>query len=357
MPNRASDVRAPQRRALATRVAAVVTALAAGLLSAGSGLATADTSGDGGVGSGNQVLLPINLPITVSGNAVGLLGNASAGSHVNTAPRPAKVTATKAAPKKARHKHKAGHKGSAKAKATKKAGHKAAKWTREDRGPKTSGRGGVLSGNQVIAPLNLPITACGNAVGLLGTGRAGCTAQIASSPGGGHKARTSGTGGVLSGNQVIAPLNLPVTACGNAVAVLGSGAASCNVTVGKAKVHPPKANPPKAHPPKAHPPKGAPPKSTPPKTAPGKHASHGGHLMPPVEGDAPPRSVASTVRSGGWSELPRTGAPIWLLASSAGAALTIGAGLMLVSRRRRRQPGPGEAAVAGPLAKGGDNPT
>lgn len=38
----------------------------------------------------------------------------------------------------------------------------------------TSGDGGVLSGNQVIAPIAVPVNVCGNAVALFGTAIAGC---------------------------------------------------------------------------------------------------------------------------------------------------------------------------------------
>lgn len=38
---------------------------------------------------------------------------------------------------------------------------------------------------------------------------------------------TDGNGGVLSGNQIIAPISIPVDVCGNAVAVLGVAGAGC----------------------------------------------------------------------------------------------------------------------------------
>jgi ChpA-C len=48
----------------------------------------------------------------------------------------------------------------------------------------TSGDGGVLSGNQVIAPISIPIDVCGNAIAILGIAGAGC--QGGASVGGGH---------------------------------------------------------------------------------------------------------------------------------------------------------------------------
>jgi small secreted domain DUF320 len=38
----------------------------------------------------------------------------------------------------------------------------------------TNGAGGVASGNQVVAPVSIPVVACGNAVAVVGLGRAGC---------------------------------------------------------------------------------------------------------------------------------------------------------------------------------------
>jgi len=38
----------------------------------------------------------------------------------------------------------------------------------------TSGEGGVLSGNQIFAPISIPIDICGNAIAVLGIANAGC---------------------------------------------------------------------------------------------------------------------------------------------------------------------------------------
>ncbi|MEV4115943.1 chaplin [Nonomuraea sp. NPDC049695] len=42
-----------------------------------------------------------------------------------------------------------------------------------------------------------------------------------------HADITSGEGGVLSGNQVHVPINIPIDVCGNAVAVIGLAFAGC----------------------------------------------------------------------------------------------------------------------------------
>jgi hypothetical protein len=41
-------------------------------------------------------------------------------------------------------------------------------------GPTTSGNGSLLSGNQVIVPISIPIDICGNAIAILGIAKASC---------------------------------------------------------------------------------------------------------------------------------------------------------------------------------------
>jgi hypothetical protein len=41
-------------------------------------------------------------------------------------------------------------------------------------GPHTSGDNSVLGGNQIFAPISVPITVCGNAVAVIGIAGAGC---------------------------------------------------------------------------------------------------------------------------------------------------------------------------------------
>ncbi|PZG17708.1 chaplin family protein [Nonomuraea aridisoli] len=158
------------------------------------------TSGAGGVLSGNQIVAPITAPINVCGNAVALVGRAFAGC-----------------------------KGGATVKQSGSGGAG---------GNRTSGAGGVLSGNQIVAPITAPINVCGNAAAVLGRANAGCTggATVKQSGVGAGGNRTSGAGGVLSGNQLVAPITAPVNVCGNAAAVLGDAAAGClgGANVGKA---------------------------------------------------------------------------------------------------------------------------
>ncbi|MEV4005398.1 chaplin family protein [Actinomadura sp. NPDC049753] len=145
------------------------------------------TSGNGGVLSGNQVNAPISAPVDVSGNAASLVGGSRASSR-----------------------------GGAKVEQGGSGG-----------GQRTSGKRGVASGNQVNAPISLPVNACGNAVAVVGGSQAGCEggAKVKGSGKGGQT--TDGTDGVLSGNQVKAPVSAPVNACGNGVAVVGKALAGC----------------------------------------------------------------------------------------------------------------------------------
>ncbi|MGV9778838.1 chaplin family protein, partial [Streptosporangium sp. NPDC003464] len=151
-----------------------------------------DTDGRFAAGSGNQVIAPITAPVNVCGNAV---GNAEAGCKGGIS---------------------AGNAGNAGGGAG---------------GNRTSGRNGVLAGNQVVAPITAPINICGNAVAVVGKAFAGCKGGASvSSKGGGLGAggnRTSGANGVLAGNQVVAPITAPINICGNAVAVVGKAEAGC----------------------------------------------------------------------------------------------------------------------------------
>jgi hypothetical protein len=158
-----------------------------------SGTALADTSGTGSVGGGNQVNLPVSIPIDISGNAVGAVGASSASSRGGSSVQGGSGAG--------------GIQGS------------------------TSGRNSVLGGNQVNAPITAPINACGNAVSLVGRSDAGCrggaTVKNPGRGGGAGGNRTDGSYSVLGGNQVVAPITAPVNLCGNAVAVFGEATAGC----------------------------------------------------------------------------------------------------------------------------------
>jgi len=192
------------------RNASVVGAMAAGavLMAGGVAHAGADvvSTGNQGVGNGNQVVAPIQVPINVCGNAVGaLVGVAGAGCH----------------------------------------GGSDANLESADFGKTESGLGdmvsagnnGILNGTQLQAPIQVPIDVCGNAVAVLGVAGAGCHGGADANIEAGHGKTESGLGdmvssgnnGVLNGTQLQAPIQVPVDVCGNAVgALVGVAGAGCH---------------------------------------------------------------------------------------------------------------------------------
>ncbi|MEW2415923.1 chaplin [Streptomyces sp. NPDC046866] len=131
---------------------------------------------------------------------------------------------------------------------------------------------GLLSGNLVQLPVHVPVNVCGNTVsvaGLLnpaagnrctnGAGGGGAhtgsgpsrPAQPASGNGGGAHAGGSGkdSPGVLSGNGIQLPVDLPVNVSGNAVSVVGVGnSATGNTSVNGRTPTPATAQPPQQQP-------------------------------------------------------------------------------------------------------------
>ncbi|MER6129692.1 chaplin, partial [Streptomyces sp. NPDC001795] len=92
---------------------------------------------------------------------------------------------------------------------------------------------GVLSGNVIQAPVHIPVNVCGNTVNVIGllnpaAGNTCANGGAGSHNGGGSHAsgHTSGSGGVGSGNNVQAPVDVPVNVCGNTVNVGGLGNAA-----------------------------------------------------------------------------------------------------------------------------------
>lgn len=157
----------------------------------GAGAGGHRTSGRHSILGGNQVFLPITAPVNVCGNSAAVLGEAVAGC----------AGGAKVAPGRP------GHGGYGRG------------------GGRTSGAHSILGGNQVHAPVSVPVNVCGNAVGNAAAAcKGGASAAGGSGAGGG---RTSGRGSIGGGNQVHAPVTIPVDVCGNAVAVLGDAAAGC----------------------------------------------------------------------------------------------------------------------------------
>ncbi|MGH3388184.1 MAG: chaplin family protein [Actinomadura sp.] len=93
----------------------------------------------------------------------------------------------------------------------------------------TDGSNGVLSGNQVNTATSVPVNVAGNAAAVAGQASGSSTGRGAQVANAGDLATrtTSGRNGVLSGNQVNSPISAPINACGNALAVHGSAKANC----------------------------------------------------------------------------------------------------------------------------------
>ncbi|GAA4077892.1 chaplin family protein [Actinomadura miaoliensis] len=180
-------------RTLSKGTAARAVLLTAGFVALGAGPvlpsgALADTtSGASSVLGGNQINAPVSAPIDVSGNAAAVAGTSAASS---------------------------------------KGGARVGNGTGS--GQATSGRSSVGGGNQVNAPISAPVNVCGNAVAIVGTAQASCKGGSTAAGGNsGSRQNTSGRSSVGGGNQVNAPVSAPVNVCGNAVAVLGVAQASC----------------------------------------------------------------------------------------------------------------------------------
>ena len=155
--------------------------------SAGPGAAaTSNTKSSGGIVSGNNIQIPINIGIELCGN------NVKAGSVSDTA-----------------------------------GGGNCSMKSGSTASSTTSHSGGIGSGNDVQAPVNVPILACDNTVGAVVVkdtlGSADCSAGDSGSSSGpasggaSSTAKTDHSGGILSGNIVQAPVNVPINACGNDV--------------------------------------------------------------------------------------------------------------------------------------------
>ncbi len=160
-----------------------------------------------GLLNGTQIVVPIQVPINVAGNAIGIIGGAFAQATGGAA-----------------------------------AVNESARVEGYDRGQDTeanlisTNNFGALNGTQLYAPIQVPINVCGNAIALIGGAFASC--------GGGafainESATTEGASreeanlistnnfGLGNGTQLYAPIQVPINVCGNAIALIGGAFASC----------------------------------------------------------------------------------------------------------------------------------
>ncbi|MEU6200149.1 chaplin [Streptomyces sp. NPDC047061] len=166
-----------------------------------------------------------------------------------------------------------------------------------------AGSPGVISGNGIQLPVHIPVSVCGNTVNVVGLlnpaagntcvnkgGGSGHGAPGGSATSGGASAQGAekDSPGVISGNGVQLPVDVPVNVCGNTVNVVGLlNPAAGNTCVNTSGDHPsppktPTPEPPRAQPPAPEPPAPEPPAPTPPKTHTPPKVHH--PAEPPVEG-------------------------------------------------------------------------
>lgn len=201
-----------------------VGALTAGALLVTGGAAQAGpamtSTDDTSIGNDTQAVLPLQAPVNLCGNAVAVAGKAIAGCEGGAA---AALDP---------------------------------EWTFEhyqaeaDSALVSTGDHEVLNGTDVTVPVQAPIGACGNAVAVLGKAAATCdggadadqgdpgdpddpvydqpVSGTAGMPDGGAALLSSGNHELLNETDVLASLQAPIGACGNAIAVLGKAVAECD---------------------------------------------------------------------------------------------------------------------------------
>ncbi|MEW2304644.1 chaplin [Streptomyces sp. NPDC006655] len=151
-----------------------------------------------------------------------------------------------------------------------------------------AGSPGVVSGNGIELPVHVPVNVCGdtvNVVGLLnpaagntcaseGGAAGGASGGTATSGGANARGTEQDSPGVVSGNGIELPVDLPVNVSGNSVDVVGVlNPALGNTSVNDSGDHP---SPPKS----TSPPTAQPPAPEPPKKHPAPEAHH--PAAPPV---------------------------------------------------------------------------
>ncbi|WP_049577174.1 chaplin [Nocardiopsis sp. SBT366] len=173
------------------------TALTAGLVLAPFSAAFADvqTDGSGGVASGNQIVVPVDVEANLCGNSLAVLGIS-------------KATCTKVSE---------------------------VLYENSGQGASTDGSGGVASGNQIVVPVDAALNACGNSVAVAGISEAECKEVVEVLEKEAEDApstlTTDGSGGVASGNQISVPVDTAIEICGNSIAVLGASSAQCTTII------------------------------------------------------------------------------------------------------------------------------
>jgi hypothetical protein len=216
----------------------LVTAMVAGGVLASAGYAQADSAAEGdtagspGVLSGNSVQVPVNVPVNVCGNTISVVGllNPVMGNVCANQSGGAASGAT------------AGNTSSAAAFTA----HRASTGARPARHAGPAADESRLAGS------------AGHAAGQASTDRA--AGSESQSGGGAHaEGRSTGSPGLLSGNELQLPLHLPVNVSGNSLNVVGIGNPAFGNTAVNGDAPAPPATPTPVPAPPAHAPIPAPP--------------------------------------------------------------------------------------------------
>lgn len=151
------------------------------------------TSGEDGIASGGQAIVDVSAPVTVSGNAVSVVGDSSSSDATTAVASGGDAGGTDA---------------------------------------RTSGEDSILGGTQAIADVSAPVTIGGNAVSVIGDSSSeGATTVVHTRSGSGTDAWTTGEDSILGGTQILPDLSLPITIGGNAVSVIGDSSTGGSTTV------------------------------------------------------------------------------------------------------------------------------
>ena len=174
--------------------------LVGGLSAIGAGVANAaeapETSGTDGILSGTQAVIDTVLPVTVSGNAISIVGDSTSTDATTTVPIDPAATAPATA-------------------------------------PITGGDDSVLGGTQAVIDAAAPITVSGNAISVVGDSTstdATTTVPAGLTTAGPDAASTNGSDSILGGTQAVLDLLIPVTVSGNAISVIGDSTTTGSTT-------------------------------------------------------------------------------------------------------------------------------
>jgi hypothetical protein len=155
-----------------------------------------DTTGVDSILGGNQAVVAVEVPVTIAGNAVSVGGDSSSTDASTTSSTSGGSTAGENT---------------------------------------TSGEDSLGGGNQVVAPVQVPVTVGGNAVSVIGDSSTADSSTTSGSTSGESAAgenTTSGEDSLGGGNQVVAPVQVPVTIGGNAVSVVGDSDTDTGASTG-----------------------------------------------------------------------------------------------------------------------------